>query len=194
MRNLVSALLRLTISGCCTVGLTSLAIADGLKVELSSSQGSIRVIVINTSSHNIRVNTRLAEGPNFDLWDLYFDVRDLRGQKKEYSMKATIDPPQESDWRDLWPHHFIGTQISLDWLGEEYDLDKGPYDITADYHLTSNDGRILQEYRSNTVRVMFGDREGRLSRLQESGEVYEVHLNAPKGNAPASSGQPPKTQ
>jgi hypothetical protein len=131
------------------------------------------------SPHDVRVNTRLANGPDFGLWELYFDIRDKRGQTKEYSMKVEPNPPKETDWQDLRPHNFIGTQISFELLGLEYDLDKGVYDITANYRLTSPDGHVLQSFRSNTVQIVIESaRSEHADKLKESGEAVELDIKA----------------
>jgi hypothetical protein len=154
MRFLVPALICLAMIACSSLSFVTAA-AGGLDVELSHPRDFIRVVVVNTSNQSLRVSRKLAEAPQPDMSDLYFDVRDMHGRRIEYSMKVGGGfLPEESDWLDLGGDDLIGRQIPVEWLAEEYDLDKGTYSVAAIYAITSADGRVLQSYRSNTLRVV----------------------------------------
>jgi len=75
----------------------------------------------------------------------------------------------------------VGTEISLERIGYEYDLDKGAYELTANYRIISDDGTILQNYRSNTLRIVMRTGKGEhIKELEKGGEAIPIDLSALK--------------
>ncbi len=153
MRTRLGWLQRAAIIIFCMAISTDVALADGIRVELSNAKDVIRILIVNSSNRVINVNTRLANGLDIGWWEVYFEVYDVKGHEMDFTAKAIIGPPEKSDWRDLRPGEIIGREIPLDRLEFSYDLKAGSYDVRAVYMIKNEAGEILQSYRSNFIKI-----------------------------------------
>ncbi len=164
---------------CCLTDAPADTATEEIQVELSTSPDSLIVTLMNESHQSIRVNKRLSNGPDIEPWELNIEVRDMRGQKKDFAAKIEYSFPQKSDWLDLGPQKIVGREISLERIGLYFGLDKGSYDVTASYRTISDDGGVVHTYRSNTVRIKLDtNRDEHIDKLIERGEVHELDLDA----------------
>ena len=130
--------------------------AQAISVELQSHDESLRVILINNSHGEIRVNKRLAYGrPKESGVDLNFIIKNNEGESYNFQSLVNRRTPKESDWCYLLRNQFIGRIIPLYLIKADYALKSGEFYIQAKYTMRNDDGKVLTEIESNTIKITF---------------------------------------
>jgi hypothetical protein len=127
-----------------------------LVLELNVADEQLRIDLINSSDHPIKVNKRFLYGIKVAWTDVVFLVQDAKGNPLPYLTKSTADMPRTNDWCDLSPDEFTGKTISLDRLKTDYGLKKGTYTIRAEYFMRAENGDVVLHLNSSAISVSIG--------------------------------------
>jgi hypothetical protein len=117
---------------------SSSADSGELKLTLAVTKTDVRLTIANISKRSVTFNRRLSHGSEASPTEVRFDIRDAKGRALGLMNILDIKPANEFDWIVLHPKEFVGVDIRLSNIEEDYGVRLGKYTIKARYVASHN--------------------------------------------------------
>lgn len=111
----------------------TLAGAEELKLSLSATASNIRLLIKNISDRSVTVDRRLAIGSHSAPVEVTLEIRDEKNRPLEFLNPQNIRAATEFDWIVLNPNEFLGADMDIAKVGENFGVRLGNYSVKARY-------------------------------------------------------------